>query len=65
MLPAQGLVQVERAASDSASLKLYAELKRIMPNLQYLTLDPIHLSMVYEQLDLCLGRYAMRKTVQV
>ena len=65
VLPAQGLAQVECVASDSASLKLHAELKSIMPNLQYLMLDPIHLSIVYEQLDVCLGRYATQKTVQV
>ena len=48
-LPAKGLHQVQCLASDSASLKLYSEMRRIMPNLQCLCLDPIHLSIVYEQ----------------
>ena len=42
-LPARGLSQVQCAASGSASTKLYAELKQIMPNLQCMALDPIHL----------------------
>ena len=48
-LPAAGLNQVECVASDNASTKLYTQLRRIMPNLQCLCLDPIHLPIVYEQ----------------
>ena len=48
-LPARGLQQVQRVASDSASLKRYTQLRRIMPNLQCVTLDPVHLPIVYEQ----------------
>ena len=44
-----GLNQVECVASDNASTKLYTQLRRIMPNLQCLCLDPIHLPIVYEQ----------------
>ena len=51
-LPAAGLQQVECVASDAASLKLYTQLRRVMPGLQCLALDPIHLSIVYEQLGL-------------
>ena len=47
-LPVEGLVQVECVASDSASTKLYTALRRVMPNLQCLCLDPIHLAIVYE-----------------
>ena len=50
MLPADGLGQVQFLSSDCASTKLYAELKCMMPNLQCLALDPIHLCIVYEQL---------------
>ena len=49
-LPAEGLRQVQCVASDNATHKLYAELRRIMPNLQCLALDPIHLCIVYEKL---------------
>ena len=49
-LPAKGLLQVQCVASDCASIKLYTHLRRIMPNLQCLTLDPVHLPIVYEQL---------------
>ena len=51
-LPAKGLQQVQCVASDCASIKLYTTLRRIMPNLQCLALDPIHLPIVYEQLSL-------------
>ena len=50
MLPAEGLRQVQCLSSDSASIKLYTELKCVMPNMQCLALDPIHLSIVYEHL---------------
>ena len=50
-LPAKGLAQVQCVASDTTSHKLYAELRRVMPNLQCLSLDPIHLAIVYEPLD--------------
>ena len=49
-LPPAGLQQVQCVAADNASLKLYTELVRIMPNLHALCLDPIHLSIVYERL---------------
>ena len=49
-IPAEGLKQVQCVASDNATHKLYAELRRIMPNLQCLALDPIHLCIVYENL---------------
>ena len=49
-LPPRGLQQVQCVASDCASMKLYTNLRRIMPNLQCLTLDPVHLPIVYEQL---------------
>ena len=49
-LPLQGLNQTQCVASDSASLKLYTLLRRIMPNLKCLCLDPIHLPIVYESL---------------
>ena len=52
VLPAAGLQQVQCVASDSASVKLYTHLRRIMPGLQSLLLDPIHLSIVYEHLGL-------------
>ena len=50
MPPAGGLGQVQFLSSDCASTKLYSELKCIMPNLQCLALDPIHLCIVYEHL---------------
>ena len=49
-IPAEGIKQVQCVASDNATHKLYAELRRIMPNLQCLALDPIHLCIVYENL---------------
>ena len=48
-LPAEDLDQVECVASDNASTKLYTQLRRIMPKLQCLCLDPIHLPIVYER----------------
>ena len=50
-LPSQGLRQVMSVAADNATGKLYTALRRVMPNLQCLSLDPLHLAMVYEQLD--------------
>ena len=60
MLPADGLGQVQCLSSDCASTKLYAELKCIMPNLQCLALDPIHLCIVYEQLASTLSYIRLR-----
>ena len=51
MLPADRLGKVQLLSSDCASTKLSAELKCMMPNLQCLVLDPIHVLIVYEQLD--------------
>ncbi|CAE7796366.1 unnamed protein product [Symbiodinium sp. CCMP2592] len=45
---AEEVRQIQCVAADNASLKLYAELARILPNLQALCLDPIHLAIVYE-----------------
>ena len=47
-LPSTGLSQVRCVASDNTTPKLYAALRRIMPNLQALCLDPIHLAITYE-----------------
>ena len=48
---ADGLWQVRVVASDNANMKLYTHLRRIMPGLQAVCLDPIHLAITYE----CLG----------
>ena len=59
-LPLAGLHQIQCVASDNAYLKLYAELARILPNLQALCLDPIHLAIVYEHLT-CMIVACMRR----
>eukprot|EP00439_Symbiodinium_sp_Y106_P058484 s676_g8.t1 len=48
-LPLEGLRQVRMAAADNASRKLYLHLRRIMPGLESLCLDPIHLAITYER----------------
>ena len=47
-LPSNGLTQVVCVAADNTTSKLYAALRRVMPNLQALCLDPIHLAITYE-----------------
>ena len=47
-LPEEALRQIEFVATDAPSKRLYATLKEILPNLQALCLDPIHLAMHYE-----------------
>ena len=51
MLPADRLGKVQLLSSDYASTKLSTELKCVMPNLQCLALDFIHVLIAYEQLD--------------
>ncbi|CAE7810254.1 unnamed protein product [Symbiodinium sp. CCMP2592] len=57
-LPARGLQQVQCVASDCASVKLYTNVRRILPNLQCMTLDPVHLPIVYENLGFFDKEYA-------
>lgn len=40
--------QVRSVASDQPSSALYMSLKRVLPGLQTLSLDPVHIAMVYE-----------------
>ena len=44
----QALFQVRYLATDNPSPKLFRELKEICPNLSCLSLDPVHLAIVYE-----------------
>ena len=44
----QALLQVRYLATDNPSPKLFRELKEICPNLSCLSLDPVHLAIVYE-----------------
>ena len=59
-LPASGLQQVQCIASDAASAKLWTQLRRVMPGLQCMMLDPVHLPIVYEQLCLLSSPYHVR-----
>ena len=47
-LPAAALLQVEHVATDAPSQELFSVLSAIMPNLQTLCSDPLHLCMKYE-----------------
>ena len=47
-LPLEGVRQVRMAAAENASRKLYLHLRRILPGLESLCLDPIHLAIIYE-----------------
>ena len=46
-LPERALRQCKSLSSDDPSRALYSELRTIMPNLEYLSLDPVHLAIVY------------------
>ena len=48
LLSASALSQVRYLATDNPSPKLFRELKGICPNLSCLSLDPVHLAIVYE-----------------
>ena len=43
----RALMQIKYVSTDSPSSKLYAELKKVCPNLECLSLDPVHLAIVY------------------
>ena len=48
-LPPDALQQVIHVASDSPSGKLFSELRKILPHMEGLSLDPTHAAMHYEQ----------------
>lgn len=48
MLPNEARRQVKHVATDNASPKLWAALRTLLPQLRTLTLDTVHLAMVYE-----------------
>eukprot|EP00435_Cladocopium_sp_Y103_P014108 s4470_g3.t1 len=63
-LPGDALQQVELLATDAPSKRLYEVLKGVLPNLQALALDPVHLAMHYESASSrrkTLGSAALRR----
>ena len=44
----KALTQIKYVSTDTPSAKLFAELKKVCPNLLCLSLDPVHLAIVYE-----------------
>ncbi|CAK9093350.1 Uncharacterized protein SCF082_LOCUS43912 [Durusdinium trenchii] len=47
-LPTAALHQIQYLATDAPSVKLLEELKETLPNLEGISLDPVHLAMHYE-----------------
>ena len=48
VIPARGLAQVQHVSVDNPSSKLFQEFRLICPNLQIMTLNPVHLAMTWE-----------------
>ena len=66
-LPAGAFEQVRFVASDSPSAHLFCSLKRLLPSLEALSQDPIHLAMAYEQVSggkRTAGSSALRKCLR-